>query len=81
MLFQYNESARDKDIVIACFPDQDTNIPMVVIKQYKEVNNTLISQTFETGSDPDYLPIDIEKAGVQIIGVVYAVAKPVAYPP
>lgn len=81
VLFQYNESARDKDIVIACFPDQDTTIPMVVIKQYKEVNNTLISQTFETVSDPDYLPIDIEKAGVQIIGVVYAVAKPVAYPP
>ncbi len=81
VLFQYNESARDKDIVIACFPDQDTTIPMVVIKQYKEVNNILISQTFETVSDPDYLPIDIEKAGVQIIGVVYAVAKPVAYPP
>lgn len=81
VLFQYNQSAQDKDIVIACFPDKETTTTMVVIKQYKEANNTLVSQTLETSSEPDYQPIDIEKAGVQIIGVVYAVAKPAPYPP
>ncbi len=81
VLFQRNESARDKDIVIACFPDPNIVTQMTIIKQYKEANNTLISQTFETGDDPDYAPIDIEKTGIQIVGVVYAVAKPAEYPP
>ena len=35
VLFQHNESARDKDIVIACFPNPNIVAQMMVIKQYK----------------------------------------------
>jgi hypothetical protein len=75
ILFQYSPAANNNDIVIAHHQDKKTGASLVTVKRFKQNGHFLISETTESG--PEYEPIDMEKEGAQIIGIVYAVAKPV----
>ncbi len=75
ILFQYNKNANDNDIVIAHYQDKKTSDSLVTVKRFNIIDNVLASDTDEEGDE--YEDILIEETGAQIIGVVYAVAKPV----
>jgi tetratricopeptide (TPR) repeat protein len=74
ILFQRNPNANDNDIVIATRNDTVTNDSSVHVKRLRKFENMLYSETTEKG--PEYAPIDIEKNNMEIVGIVYAVAKP-----
>lgn len=76
ILFQYNKNASDNDIVIAHYQDKKTTDSLVTVKRFNSIDNVLVSDTDEEGDE--YEDILIEETGAQIIGIVYAVAKPVS---
>ncbi len=75
ILFQYNKNANDNDIVIAHYQDKKTTDSLVIVKRFNSIDNVLASDTDKKGDE--YEDILIEETGAQIIGIVYAVAKPV----
>ena len=71
IFFQRNPNAGDNDIVIAIHKDNLS----AHVKRFRKYENTLYSETNEIGTE--YKPMDIQKENMQIIGIVYAVAKPI----
>jgi len=71
VLFHKNSNAGDNDIVIAV--NKDTH--STHIKRLRKYENILYSETNETG--PEYDPIDMKAKNMEIMGIVYAVAKPI----
>jgi|GEM_PF-1825601 len=71
VLFQSSLSADDNDIVIAVHKENLS----AHVKRLRDSKTTLHSETTETGSE--YQPIDIKEGGMKIVGIVYAVAKPI----
>ena len=72
VLFQKNPNADDNDIVIAV----DMHQHSTYVKRYKKSENMLHSETTENG--PEYDAIDMAERGMKVMGIVYAVAKPVS---
>ena len=77
ILFQYNSNANDNDIVIAVRKDANTitQDASTHVKRFRKHENMLYSESTETG--PNYEPMDITEHNMEIIGIVYAVAKPI----
>ena len=76
VLFQSNPNADDNDIVIAVHEDHNSSDFSTLVKRLRKSEKMLYSETSETGLE--YGPIDIENNNMQIIGIVYAVAKPIS---
>jgi tetratricopeptide (TPR) repeat protein len=71
VLFQKNYNANDNDIVIAIHKDNNSTH----VKRLRKVEKMLYSETTEKGEE--YQPIDMKENNVEVMGIVYAVAKPI----
>jgi hypothetical protein len=72
ILFYKSKNANNNDIVIASRPRAESQGTSYMVKRFR--GGLLISETTETGTDYDPLPLSED---YQILGVVVAVAKPI----
>jgi tetratricopeptide (TPR) repeat protein len=72
VLFQRNPNADDNDIVIAVHKDSHSTH----VKRFRKFEKMLCSESIEKTSGK-YAPIDMEENNMEIMGIVYAVAKPI----
>lgn len=77
VLIRFGQEARENDIVITALMNHKNSEEQVTVKRFKGSAGRLVSESKSKG--PEYDPIIINKQNdLHIIGIVYAVAKPVA---
>lgn len=75
ILVQFAQDGDENDIVLASFEDEHTSQPFLTVKRYRKDKQTLQSETTEAG--PEYEEINLNENNARILGIVYAVAKPI----
>lgn len=78
VLLQFKQTVDDNDIVLASVEDAQTTQNFLTIKRYRKDKQILQSETTEKGKEYEDLTLGDENK-IKLIGIAYAVAKPVAF--
>ncbi len=72
----FTPDTNNNDIALASFDDQQTSQSFLTVKRYRNWEQSLNSETAETGTEYKKIVLK-ELDSAKIIGIVYAVTKPI----